>query len=223
MTLSKHFLNWRLDDSKSWGSFRRDVWQKDMTVRLTAVKSAELMLCEKWCWKSEAEQLRGTATCTTWLWAACTYVLTVNVLLFVERCPQSHPEDQLSHVQPGPHSHLHLTLPRLHWVRNSSGLTPHCLTDHGCNVLQIKLHFYDHPAVPLNTHLWFNLYSGLSGWSHWDRDLFRRYLANTFFVCTFLYIFDLLTTSRISIPPDISSKYRVCCYFRRWLWLWQKP
>ncbi len=35
----------------------------------------------------------------------------------VERCPQSNPEDQLGHVQPGPHSHLHPALPGLHWVR----------------------------------------------------------------------------------------------------------
>lgn len=36
---------------------------------------------------------------------------------WVEWCPQSDPEDQLSHVQPGPHSHLHPALPGLHWVR----------------------------------------------------------------------------------------------------------
>lgn len=35
----------------------------------------------------------------------------------VERCPQGDPEDQLSHVQPSPHSHLHPSLPGLHWVR----------------------------------------------------------------------------------------------------------
>lgn len=35
---------------------------------------------------------------------------------WAEWCPQSNPEDQLSHVQPGPNSDLHTALPGLHRV-----------------------------------------------------------------------------------------------------------
>lgn len=42
----------------------------------------------------------------------------------VEWCPQSNPEDQLGHVQPGPDSHLHPALPGLHWVRLLLKLNP---------------------------------------------------------------------------------------------------
>lgn len=69
--------------------------------------------------------LCATVTCALSVWA--------------ERCPQSHPEDQLSHVQPGPHSDLHTALPGLHWVSPPGSYSLRLWASHKVKKIKVKV------------------------------------------------------------------------------------